>query len=84
MSQIVFVVEQESSMSGRWCIKRDGVVRARYRTRLQAVIDAKQLASFEKELRGGVAFVRVLDSCYAVGVKGEDEFVAPTTSLAGA
>jgi hypothetical protein len=62
MSQIVFLVEPESRLGNRWHIKRSGSVRATYNSRAQAVMDARQLASFENELRGRAAIVRVLDA----------------------
>ncbi len=61
MAEVVFVVEREPA-AGRWCIKRGSSVRASYTSRAQAVVDARQLALFECELRGNVAIVRVLDA----------------------
>jgi hypothetical protein len=66
MSQIVFLVEPESRLGNRWHIKRSGSVRATYNSRAQAVMDARQLASFENELRGRAAIVRVLDADHPV------------------
>lgn len=60
MDEVVFWVEPESS-GGRWRIRRNGRVRAAYASRAQAVMDARQLASFECELRGALSRVRVLD-----------------------
>jgi hypothetical protein len=62
MSEILFLVEPESHMSSRWCIKQSGSIRATYSSRAQAVMDARQLASFENELHGRAAIVRVLDA----------------------
>jgi hypothetical protein len=62
MNEVVFWVEPDSSTGGRWCIRRDGSVRAVYASRAQAVMDARQLASFERELRGRAATVRILDA----------------------
>ena len=61
MAEVVFLVEPESA-NGRWCIRRDNSVRASYASRAQAVMDARQLALFECELRGNTAIVRVLDA----------------------
>jgi len=61
MSEVLFMVEPESLLSRRWHIKRSGSIRATYDSRAQAVMDARQLASFENELRGHTAIVRVLD-----------------------
>ena len=61
MAEVVFLVEPESA-NGRWCIKRGDSVRACYASRAQAVMDARQLALFECELRGNTAIVRVLDA----------------------
>jgi len=61
MAEVVFLVEPEPA-GGRWCIKRGDSVRASYSSRAQAVVDARQLALFECELRGNTAIVRVLDA----------------------
>ena len=61
MSEVVFMVEPDSHSGQRWHIKQSGSVRATYPTRAQAVVDARQLAAFENELRGRTAIVRVLD-----------------------
>jgi hypothetical protein len=61
MAEVVFLVEPEPA-GGRWCIKRGESVRASYSSRAQAVMDARQLALFECELRGNTAIVRVLDA----------------------
>lgn len=61
MSEVLFMVEPESLLGRRWHIKRSGSIRATYDSRAQAVMDARQLASFENELRGRTAIVRVLD-----------------------
>lgn len=66
MDEIVFVVEPESRGSQRWHIKRSGSIRATYNSRAQAVVDATQLASFEHELRGQAAIVRVIDPEHAM------------------
>ena len=62
MGQVVFVVEPESETSVRWHIRQSGSIRATYDTRAQAIIDARQLAAFENELRGRTAIVRVFDA----------------------
>jgi hypothetical protein len=61
MSEVLFMVEPESRLGRRWHIKRSGSIRATYDSRAQAVMDARQLAAFESELRGHTAIVRVLD-----------------------
>jgi hypothetical protein len=61
MGEVLFLVEQESA-TGQWCIKRDASVRASYASRAQAVVDARQLARFECELRDRSAIVRVIDA----------------------
>ena len=61
MSEVLFMVEPESLLGRRWHIKQSGSIRATYDSRAQAVMDARQLASFENELRGRTAIVRVLD-----------------------
>jgi hypothetical protein len=66
MEEVVFMVEPETRGGHRWHIKRGGSIRATYTSRAQAVIDATQLASFEHELRGQTAIVRVLDEERAV------------------
>jgi hypothetical protein len=65
-SEVVFMVEPDSSAAQRWHIKQSGSVRATYPTRAQAVVDARQLAAFENELRGRIAIVRVLDEAHRV------------------
>ena len=65
MSQVIYFVEPESH-SGRWHIKYSGRIRATYTSRAQAIMDARQLASFENELRGAAAIVRVLDAQRAI------------------
>ena len=66
MSEVVFMVEPDSRAGQRWHIKQSGGVRATYPTRAQAVIDARQLAAFENELRGRTAIVRVFDEEHRV------------------
>jgi hypothetical protein len=61
MGEVVFMVEPDSRAGARWHIKRSGSIRATYTSRAQAVMDARQLAAFENELRGQKAIVRVLD-----------------------
>jgi hypothetical protein len=58
---IVYTVEPDSRAANHWYIKLDGAVRATYPTRAQAIVDARQLAAFENELRGRNATVRVFD-----------------------
>lgn len=65
MSQVIYFVEPESH-SGRWHIKHSGRICATYTSRAQAIMDARQLASFENELRGAAAIVRVLDAQRAI------------------
>jgi hypothetical protein len=65
-SEVVFMVEPDSRAAQRWHIKQSGSVRATYPTRAQAVVDARQLAAFENELRGRIAIVRVLDEEHRV------------------
>lgn len=65
MAQVVFSVESDSSSGDRWCIKLCGSKRATYSSKTQAIVDARQLAAFESELRGRTALVIVL------GVDGE-------------
>ena len=65
MAQVVFSVESDSSIGDRWCIKHCGSKRATYASKTQAIVDARQLAAFESELRGRTALVIVL------GVDGE-------------
>jgi hypothetical protein len=60
MGQVIYFVEPESQ-GARWHIKHGGRIRATYTSRAQAIMDARQLASFENELRGAAAIVRVLD-----------------------
>ena len=62
MGEVVFMVEPDSRAGTRWHIKRNGSIRATYTSRAQAVMDARQLAAFENELRGRIAIVRVLDA----------------------
>jgi len=62
MSEVLFMVEPESRLGSRWCIRQSGSIRATYYSRAQAVMDARQLASFENELHGNIAIVRVLDA----------------------
>ena len=62
MGEVVFMVEPDSRAGNRWHIKRGGSIRATYTSRAQAVMDARQLAAFENELRGRTAIVRVLDA----------------------
>jgi hypothetical protein len=62
MGEVVFMVEPDSRAGARWHIKRSGSIRATYTSRAQAVMDARQLAAFENELRGQMAIVRVLDA----------------------
>jgi hypothetical protein len=62
MSQVVFVVEPESQTGVRWHIRQSGSIRATYDSRAQAIVDARQLAAFENELRGRSAVVRVFDA----------------------
>ncbi|HKE49784.1 MAG TPA: hypothetical protein VKB52_17090 [Rhodanobacteraceae bacterium] len=62
MSQVVFVVEPESHTGTRWHIRQSGSIRATYDSRAQAIVDARQLAAFENELRGRSAIVRVFDA----------------------
>ena len=66
MSEVVFMVEPDTGAGQRWHIRRSGSVRATYPTRAQAVIDARQLAAFENELRGRTAIVRVFDEEHRV------------------
>jgi hypothetical protein len=66
MGEVVFEVEPDSRAAQRWNIKQSGSVRATYPSRTQAVIDARQLAAFENELRGRTAIVRVLDEEHRV------------------
>jgi hypothetical protein len=66
IGEVVFMVEPDSRAAQRWLIKQSGSVRATYPTRAQAVIDARQLAAFENELRGRTAIVRVLDEEHRV------------------
>ena len=61
MGQVVFVVEPESQTGTRWHIRQSGSIRAIYDSRAQAIVDARQLAAFENELRGRSAIVRVFD-----------------------
>ncbi|HEV7491914.1 MAG TPA: DUF2188 domain-containing protein [Rhodanobacteraceae bacterium] len=61
MGQVIYFVEPESH-SGRWHIRHSGRIRATYRSRAQAITDARQLASFDNELRGAAAIVRVLNA----------------------
>ena len=65
MGQVIYFVEPESH-GARWHIKRGGRIRATYTSRAQAIMDARQLASFENELRGAAAIVRVLDPQRAI------------------
>jgi hypothetical protein len=60
MAQVVFSVESDSPCGDRWCIKRDGSMRATYRSKTQAIVDARQLAAFQSELYGRTALVVVL------------------------
>lgn len=62
MGEVVFMVEPDSRAGARWHIKQSGSIRATYASRAQAVMDARQLAAFENELRGRAAIVRVLDT----------------------
>ena len=62
MSQVVFVVEPESQTGARWHIRQSGSIRAIYYSRAQAIVDARQLAAFENELRGRSAIVRIFDA----------------------
>jgi hypothetical protein len=62
MQPRVFTVEPASGHGEQWCIKHDGRIRARYGSRAQAIVDARQLAAFENELRGRTALVRAYDS----------------------
>lgn len=62
MAQVIFVVEPESLTGLRWHIRQSGSIRATYDSRTQAIIDARQLAAFENELRGRSAIVRVFDA----------------------
>ena len=62
MGEVVFMVEPDSRAGTRWHIKRNGSIRATYTSRAQAVMDARQLAAFENELRARIAIVRVLDA----------------------
>ena len=61
MSQVIFVVEPDSPTGVRWHIRQSGSIRATYDSRAQAIVDARQLAAFENELRGQSAIVRVFD-----------------------
>lgn len=65
MSEVIYFVEPESR-GGRWHIKHSGRIRATYTSRAQAIMDARQLAFFENELRGAAALVRVLDAQRAI------------------
>jgi hypothetical protein len=64
-SQVIYFVEPEPH-SGRWRIKHCDRVRATYHSRAQAIMDARQLASFDHELRGAAAIVRVLDAARSI------------------
>ena len=65
-SEVVFMVEPDSRSGHLWHIRQSGSVRATYPSRAQAVIDARQLAAFENELRGRTAIVRVFDEQHRV------------------
>jgi len=65
-SEVVFMVEPDSRSGQRWHIKQSGSVRATYPSRAQAVVDARQLAAFENELRHRTAIVRVFDEEHRV------------------
>ena len=62
MSQIVFLVEPELRGGGRWHMRHRGCIRATCDSRAQAIVDARRPTSFETELRGVSAIVRVLDT----------------------
>jgi hypothetical protein len=66
MGEVVFMVEPDSRAGHLWHIRQSGSVRATYQTRAQAVVDARQLAAFENELRGRTAIVRVFDAAHRV------------------